>query len=160
MEFVILVMYNNRGWIRILEATIAVLIVSSVLLVVYSNQSDSGVSAEDYFYDLQNQILSDISFRSDLRLAVLNVGDEEDNDVNYQKLNNFVESEIPEFVGFYLAVCELTSETDYCKLSGDAVKETLEKDVFVESKTISSDLGSGGDAIYSPREVRLYMWEM
>ena len=32
---------NKRGWIRILEATIAVLIVMGVLLVIYTNESSS-----------------------------------------------------------------------------------------------------------------------
>ena len=36
-------MKGKGGWIRILEATIAVLIVSSVLVVVYSRQIDRGI---------------------------------------------------------------------------------------------------------------------
>ena len=41
---------------RILEATIAVLIVSGVLMVVYSRQVDRGVDPVDYFRSLQGQI--------------------------------------------------------------------------------------------------------
>ncbi len=75
-----MVMRNKRGWIRILEATIAVMIVSGVLVVVYSRQVDRGIAPADYFFSLQRQILADISSRSDLRLAVLNVVNEDDGD--------------------------------------------------------------------------------
>ena len=69
---------NKRGWVRILEATIAVMIVSGVLVVVYSNQSIRREDISDTFYSLQQQILADISSRSNLRLAVLNTKNDSD----------------------------------------------------------------------------------
>lgn len=64
-------MKTKRGWIRILEATIAVLMVSGILIVVYSRYNDRGTGPEDYIYSLQRQILRDISSRTDLRSYVL-----------------------------------------------------------------------------------------
>ena len=52
--------YNKRAWIRILEATIGVMIVSSVLIVVYSNQETDRVTSEEYIFNLQKKILTDI----------------------------------------------------------------------------------------------------
>ena len=53
---------NKRGWIHILEATIAVLIVAGVMVSVYTDQSAREVlSVEDYSYSLQNEILEEIA---------------------------------------------------------------------------------------------------
>ena len=71
-EFLPMIIKNKRGFVRILEATIGVLLVSSVLLAVYINQQPPQfLSSGDYIYNLQKQILLDISSRSDLRGYVL-----------------------------------------------------------------------------------------
>ncbi len=76
---------------RILEATIAVMLVSGVLVVVYSKQVDRGIAPADYFFSLQRQILADISGRSDLRLAVLNVVDEDvEIDGNFSLIYDYI----------------------------------------------------------------------
>ena len=44
-------------------------------------------------------------------------------------------------------------------MNTQTVIETREKDVFVQDIIISADLGTGEDAKYQPRMLRLYMWE-
>lgn len=150
---------NKRGWIRILEATISVLIISGVLIFVYSRQPTSGSDSADYFNSLQSEILSDISFRSDLRLNVLNADDNNPDDPDYVALNDFVYSKITGIVDFYISICDLGSDTDFCKMNTDTYRATKDKNVFVQDVIISSDLGTGGDAQYKPRMLRLFMWE-
>ena len=146
-------MRNKRGWIRILEATIAVMIVAGVLVVVYSKQADMGVGPADYFHSLQRQILLDISSSSDLRLLVLN-GDE-------VGLNAFVGDEIPDAFGYYLRICGLGNVTDFCKIDDvGIVADIMDKDVFIEEIIVSADLGDGSNAEYAPKKVRLFVWEM
>ena len=41
---------------RILEATVAVMIVASVMVVVYSNQIDREDGSSAYFYDLEHSL--------------------------------------------------------------------------------------------------------
>ena len=145
-------MRNKRGWIRILEATIAVMIVAGVLVVVYSKQADMGVGPADYFHSLQRQILLDISSSSDLRVLALNK--------NETELNLFVGDIVPDAFGYYLRVCELGNVTDYCKIDEvGVVAETRDKDVFVEQIIVSADLGDGSNAMYDPKKVRLFVWE-
>jgi len=144
---------------RILEATIAVMLVSGVLVVVYSRQVDRGVTLVDYFYSLQGQILSEISSRSDLRLAVLNVMDDDD-DGNFTVVYNFVNKRVPDAFDFSLRVCDLGDSNDYCKMNSDVYISTIEKDVFVEEIIISSELGSGDDAVApgSAKKLRFFIW--
>lgn len=151
-------MMNKRGFMRILEATIAVLIVSGVLIVVYAGQVDRGVDAADYFYSLQRQILSDISLSSNLRSNVLNVEEDDVSDANFVALNDFVGEMVPDFVGFSISICDLGSGTDYCRMNSEDFIATRDKDIFVEDAVISADLGTG-EAVHNPRQFRLFMWE-
>ena len=152
---------GKRGWLRILEATIAVLIVSGSLFVVYSRQVDRGVAPAEYFSSLEGQILADISERSDLRLNVLNV--ENDNldysDSNFSVLNEFVKEKIPEAFGYSLQICDLNDNNDRCNMDPPTFIATRDKDIFTEEIMISAELGDGSDPVYKPKKVKLYIWE-
>jgi hypothetical protein len=143
-------MRNKRGWIRILEATIAVMIVSGVMVMVYSRQPSRAESSEEFVYNLQKQILMDIASRGDLRKAVL----EDDNET----IELYVSERIPLVYGYYLRICGLG---DICKMEDpDVFRETRDKSLFVEEAIISSDLGGGGgEEIYSPKKVVFFLWE-
>jgi hypothetical protein len=154
-----MVMRNKRGWIRILEATIAVMLVSGVLVVVYSRQTDRGIAPADYFYSLQRQVLADIASRTDLRLAVLSVVEENDNDASFFMIDNFVKGKVPEAFGYSLQICDLGSLTDNCKMDSGVYISTIEKDIFVEEIIISSELGNGSNPRIIPRKLKFFIWE-
>ena len=135
---------------RILEATVAVMIVSGVLVVVYSRQVDRGMEPADYFYNLQRQILMDVSSNSLLRLAVLN------DDIN--EIERHIGKRIPVAFGYSAKICDLGN---VCQLDSGIYKETIDKDIFVEEIVISSDLGDGsGNQIYDPKKLILFVWEV
>jgi len=146
-----MVIDNKRGWITVLEATIAVMLVSGVLMVVYVKQDTHDSSVQDYVFSLQRQILADISARSDLRTLALKE--------NETELNIFVGSKIPTAYRSSLKVCRLESNDDFCKLNYTEVIEAREKEVFVEETVISSELVTGASAIYEPMKVRIFVWE-
>lgn len=142
---------NKRGWITVLEATISVMIVSGVLMIAYANQGIVESSEEEYIFGLQKQVLSDISFRSDLRIIVL--------EANETKLSNFVGSKIPPAYRYYIKICDLDSTTDHCKLNSSEYVEIRDKNLYVEEIIISANLGNGTSAVYEPKKVKLYVWE-
>ena len=152
-------MRNKRGWMLILEATIAILIVSGALLVVYSQQADGAVSREEYYESLQGQILADVSASSDLRLNVLNVEEENFEDENFVALNNFIGTKIPSGFGYSIRVCELGSTTDYCKMDTPTYIATVDKDIYTEEIIIASEIGDGTNAKYNPTKLKLFVWE-
>lgn len=154
-------MRNKKGWIRILEATIAVMIVGGVMVAVYTQQVDKGVTSADYFYSLKRQILSDIASRSDLRLNVLN-SVESPPDSNYTALDFFIGERIPEAFNYTFRICALGDLDDFCKIENiDIIIMTKDKDVFVEDIVISADLGDGVvPSKYNPRKLRLFVWEV
>ena len=153
-------MRGKRGWIRILEATIAVMIVSGVMISVYSNQSvREDVTIADYSYSLQHEILDDIVTNSSLRLNVLAVVNDIPGDADYDILNSFINDSIPDSFGYLLRVCDLGDSNDFCKMGSGAFIATLDKDVFVEEVVVSAEIGDGTNTVYSPKKVRLFFWE-
>ena len=136
------------------------MLVSGVLIIVYSKQIDEGASPSDYFYSLQKQILADISLRRDLRLNVLNIIVDNSSDSNFSLLNSFVGNKIPDAFDYHIRVCRLGNVTDFCKMNSATYIATMEKNIFVEDIIISAELGIGGTAaIYDPKKVRLFVWE-
>jgi len=153
-------MRGKRGWTRILEATIAVMLVAGVMLVSYSGQIERDSSVAEYSQSWQREILGNIVSRIDLRLNVLNVLNNSLDDVNYVILNDFVMSKVPNAFGYLLRICELGSLDDYCKMDSISYIATLENDVFVEEVVVSAEIGNGtGGETYSPKKVRLFFWE-
>ena len=141
---------NKRGWITILEATIAVMLVSGVLVTVYSRQVVDRDSLEDFIVSMQKQVLADISGRADLRLLVL--------EEKKLELEVYVDSKIPSAYRYSLKLCNLDSPTDHCKLNRSEVIETRDKDTYADEVIIAADLGDGINYIYAPKKVRLIIW--
>ncbi len=154
-------MRGKRGWIRILEATIAVLIVSATMIAVYSNQSvKKDESLNDYSYSLQREILSDIVINTTLRLDVLSVKSDFPGDSSYDALNVFVAGKVPDSFGYVLRVCDLNDTNNFCKMDAGSFISTLDKDVLVEETIVSAEIGNGsGDQVYSPKKVKLFFWQ-
>jgi len=143
-----MVIADKKGWVKILEATIAVLIVSGVLVVVYSEQTDKEIiGPEDYIHSLQKQILMDISSRNDLRNYVLSE--------NISALKNYTSGKIPPAFNYSLKICNLTSPPSPCKMDSADFIATKEKNVYVEETIISADFTEG----YNPKKVRIFIWE-
>ena len=143
-------MYNKRAWIRILEATIGVMIVSSVLIVVYSNQETDRVTSEEYIFNLQKKILTDIYSRDDLRKAVL---DGSPDNISY--IENYTNDRIPTSFSHSIRVCKLGNQTDFCNLNETIFLDTVGKDIYAEEIVISSDFEIG----YNPKKVKLFIWD-
>ena len=134
---------NKRGWMRILEATIAVMIISGVLIVVYSSQPKRGDYSRE-ITNFQKQILMDFSNQKELRLNVLN------NDI--QLLIDYVENKIPSHLNFSLKICDLTDPPSPCK--NDNFINVADKSVYVNEVIISAEIEK-----YEPKKVRLFVWE-
>jgi hypothetical protein len=139
---------NKRAWVRILEATVAVMLVSAVMVLVYMKQTDDRASVDDYFYTLQKQILDEVASRSDLRLLVLND--------NVAALDDFISSKMPDGINYTFKLCELASP---CVMTFQYVLATVDKQVFVDEIIIAADLGDGTNEIYNPTKIKLFFWE-
>lgn len=133
---------NKKGWIRITEAVVAILIMASVLIVLYTNETPQ-VSYSDYVYDLQVRLLIDIADDDLLRNATLYSNETH----NESRLIEYFDANVPVNFNYAVLVCDLSSLN--CNRDINTTEE-----VFVEDRIISSNL-----EIYDPKLLRLYIWE-
>lgn len=130
---------NKRGWIKVFEAVAAIMLVTSIVLVLYSKQSKSE-DISGYVYGLQAKVLSDIALKPELREAVF--------ENESEKLENFTSEKIPRNLNFEIKICAL-DPSDHCKMSTYTEKDVYANDVILSSNIIT----------YNPKKVRLFIWE-
>ena len=132
-----MVLNNKRGWLRILESFIGIMIIAGVLLFIYSNQPKQKIDTS-YISYLQSQILDEIETNESLRNNILSG--------KITLINESAEAKIPNTMGFEVKVCELQDEVG-CKGT------YIEKERFTKDKIIATNL-----TLYSPKKVRLIIW--
>ncbi len=136
---------NKRGWIRMLETVIAIMVLGSIILVVLNRQVPN-VSSSDYISNIQKGILKDVSSNSTLYNYALS-GDE-------SALKDFVFASVSNVVlNHSVRVCDLKSPMTDCEIESPISDLLLDKNVYVEEIIISANLTT-----YSPKKVRLFTW--
>lgn len=126
---------NKKGWVRIVEAFIAILLVAGVLLLVYSKQVVRDKDEE--IIKIMDGILSEIVNNNHLRQDVMNN--------NTKNITNFVEGRLPGFLNFTVRICNID---DICGL------ESYKADTYAREKIVSSTLQE-----YNATKLKLFVWE-
>lgn len=129
---------NKRGWLRILEAFIGIVILVGVIVFIYSTNYNN-TNSSDLITITQSKVLDKIELNDSLRLAALQD--------NLYILNEFAKQDIPPTLNFTILICDIDVEVG-CKTD---YKST---EVYVKDKIIVSNL-----TLYSPKKVRLFLWE-
>jgi len=129
---------GKRGWLRIFEAILGVMILAGAILFFYERSLETRDSS-DYIYQLQSSILDELELNSTLRLAVLGS--------NHAIVNDVATKKIPSTFDFEIKICDIQDELS-CKKTN-----YVEKQVYVLDKIIASNL-----TLYSPKKVRLFIW--
>jgi len=130
---------NKRGFLRILEAFIAVIMLLTVLLVVVVQQQPADDGAEAEIRSLQRHILNVVNQDLDIRAEILN------NDTS--GVNNTIESLLPSVYNYSVRVCPLN---EICSLG-----YFLDTDVFVDQTVISANLTE-----YDPKLLKIFFWRV
>lgn len=137
-------MKNKKAYLRIVEAFIAILLISGVLLFVVRN--DSTVSSEDIstkIKRLEITILQAVAENSTFRSQILN-------DQISNELNNFVRDKKPINYEFQLAVCGLVVA---CPLPSN-VQYPVDREIYSEAVAITTNITS-----YQPKQLKIFMWK-
>ncbi len=126
---------ENKAWIKIAEAFLAIVIIIGAFLLIIGNQNKA-VNADKDVYETQRAILDLISKNTSLRTEVLNN--------NNENINKTIEKLIPNTWKFETKICNLN---DACGAS--AWKENL----YVEEIMITANLTD-----YNPKKLRFFVW--
>jgi hypothetical protein len=130
-----MVMKNKRGWIRIVEAFIAVLLVMIVMLSIYSRPAATNRS--DEIQKMISAILDEASNDNQLRQEVL--------DGNSAGVTTFVSERLPNIMNFTVKICEVE---DICNLPD------YKENVYADERIISATVKT-----YNPKKLKLFVWE-
>lgn len=132
---------RKRGWIRIVEVVIAILLIIGFLIFIYIGMGGR-VSKQDYIYNLERTILEELSRDNSMREKVL-AGDETD-----AELLKFIEDRLVRYnLNFNIRICP---PEEACGL--DSWPDSQE--VYAEEILITSTLES-----YNPKKLKLFVWE-
>lgn len=134
-------MVNKKGYMRILEAFIAIMLLAAVLTFIVINQS-KGKSNVDAIKELESVILQKIASDPVLRQAVLT-----DNEV---LINQTLAFSIPSSYDYLYKICAIN---EVCKLDHENSYYT-QKEIVSDGVSVSSSLTT-----YNPKQIKLFIWE-
>jgi hypothetical protein len=144
---------NKKGWIKIVEASIAILILVGVSLFLYGGSSSKEKKDSSEMYRMQRTILEAIQNNDEIRSDVLKI-DDKDLPIEWkgfdtqglEDLKNLIESLTPSNIICISKICEMSGKI--CDI------EYMEKDVYAYSAVISAN-----QTTYSPKQVKLFCYK-
>ncbi len=140
-------MKNKRGWIRIVEAVVALLIITGALLIAITGGYLKKDISEQV-YDSEMAILKEISKDQSMRNAIIGASSPpvswKDFDASVKAK---IESRIPSYLECKGRICALDKTCELLEVSEN-------KDVYAKSIAITTAV-----ATYKPRQLKLFCWE-
>ena len=141
-------MKNKKGWLKVAEAFMAVLIVAGVVLLVISRSETQNVDISSGVRDVEVSILREVQLNNTLRAEVLSTTGE----VEWASFSSVapgtkakVISKTPVSLECSAKICNPSS---LCSLNSTLVKE---ENVYVESAMITSTLSN-----FNPRILKVF----
>lgn len=142
---------NKRGWLRIVEASIAILIILAAILIIYGNVK-SDVTENTDISEMIRPILKEIAQNSSMRELIFTydlIADSPANTMVNEQLSSFLSNKIKNpALGARAEICALDSP---CPL-----KDQISKDVaiYTDDYLITSNL-----TLFAPRRLKIFIWE-
>lgn len=144
---------SKKAWIRIVEAFIALLLITGTLLVVIDRGYIGRTDIAPQVYTAQVAILREIELNSDYRSAIINQGIEtpinwdEFEDKGLEEVQEKINQSIPDYLECVAKICKLE---DICSL---VRIEDIEKDIYAQAVAIAAEKD-----VYEPRQLKLFCW--
>lgn len=127
---------NTKAWVRIVEAFIAVLIITGGVLIILSRESKTNDSS-DKIYEKQRNILNMVIKNESLRNKII-VGEN-------QEVNDAISLMISNNWNFTTNICDIN---EICNTN-----TPNDKDIYVSEVIVTSNLTQ-----YSPKKLRFFVW--
>ena len=138
---------EKRGWIRIIEAFVMILLITGILLIVLNKGYILKNDNSQEIYENEQWILREIQLNNSLRQEILNIGVLPVEWDNFpENVKNKIISETKSYLNCEAKICDLN---DVCVLS-----EISDKDIYVQKVIITTTLEK-----YSPRQLKLFCWK-
>ena len=137
---------NKRGWIKIVEAFVAILLIAGFVLTILNKGYIKKDDSSSEIYNIEITILQDIQSNNSLRQEILNTNPLP---VNWSDFPPNVKNKIildpPAYLECEGKICELS---DSCLL-----EKSIDEDIYSRSVLITSTLTN-----YNPRQLKMFCW--
>ena len=146
---------NSRGWIRIVEAFVGILLIAGIVLIVIERDQTERQDASSRAYTSMISILREIELDNSLRSEIVNISGSslpvEWNEFNVSapQTGARITGKTP---GYLECAGKICATNDVCLLAQNA--QNQEKTIYAESAVISSTIQN-----YNPRLLKLFCWE-
>jgi hypothetical protein len=137
---------QKRGWIRIIEAFIAILLIASVLLIVINKGYVGRTDVSSKVYDSQVNVLREIELDQSLRSVILDVNAPLSGEDVPIQIREKIENRMPDNIACSSKICvldELCSLEDYPEA----------ENVYAQSVAITANLSE-----FDPKQLKLFCW--
>ncbi len=145
---------NKRGWIEIIEAFVAVLLIAGVVLIILSKGYFKGEDISNKVYYAELSILREIQNDDQLRTEIAGASSSDpqkslpiewDDSGFPVNVKNKITSRTPDYLECVGKICDIS---DTCGFEGET-----DKDIYSQSISISGTLGG---LVY--RKLNLFCW--
>jgi len=152
-------MVNKKGWIKIFEAVIAILLIASVLLIVVGQRSIQKNEDSLEIYKEEISILREVQLNNSLRADILEsdnlpIGWDDFETNGLTEIKEKISLKIPDYLDCEAMVCNMT---DNCILDRDSRKA-----IYAQSVVIAVNVDSLPDFNISTdsRQLKLFCWKI
>jgi hypothetical protein len=140
---------NRRGWIEIVEAFVAVLLIAGVLLIILNRDSSPKTDLSNSIYETELSILREIQTNTTLRTRIINALEPMPipwGDARFPlEVKDKITVRTPSYLSCIGRICQMNAT---CSL-----EERKEQDVYSQSVVISSTLQN-----VSYRQLNIFCW--
>jgi hypothetical protein len=140
---------NKKAWLRIIEATVGIVLILSAILVLY--QKNSSTSETDMHETLYIS-LDEIAKNYTLRQLII------DDDTNAKKFTeDFLKNKVNPAFNYTVLFCKI-SESPACNLN---YREYTDGEVFSAERIISTKISeSNFNSETTSKKIRIYAWRI
>ena len=144
-------MVNKRGWIRIVEASIAILIIASSVFIIYRGVV---VNKEFDLTQIITPILEEIGKNITLREKILSYQPSSGEEIP-PEIRDFVSARIKKpYLNYTIKICD-PNFLNGCALEN--YPENARSGVYADERIIS---GTVTQKQFSPKKIKIFLWEM
>jgi hypothetical protein len=141
---------NKKGWIKIIEAFVAVLLVTGVILIALNRGYVETKDISAKVYEIELSILREVKLNDDLKNDILNSTGlplDWNNEFFPQEVKNKILTRIPNYLDCEAKICTIDSTCD--------IERYFDKNIYAQSVTIAPTL-TLEEPVY--RKLKLFCW--
>ncbi len=139
---------DRRAWIRMVEAVIAISLIST-MLIVFVTEENVKKDFNSNIYKLEVNLLRSIENNDEIRNDIINIENlpSEWNDGDFPTgIKNMINNSKPNYLNCNAKICDIRDKCD--------INEDQKKDIYSRSVGIFTN-----EREYNPRQLRLFCWE-